>query len=163
MRTMRWSRRRSSPFGARVLPVPAGQDALSALADKNVFAVLTRERRIDPALYSDFPGLKLILRYGVGVDNVDLKTATERRIHVANIPDYGAENEVSDHVIALYLAVARRIVTRDGRSAGGPVGCRTEEPGSRASQRDHRPDRLRPDRTRRLHPVPRTRISPACW
>lgn len=116
------------PFGARVLPVPAGQDALSALADKNVFAVLTRERRIDPALYSDFPSLKLILRYGVGVDNVDLKTATERRIHVANIPDYGAENEVSDHVIALYLAVARRIVSRDAEVRAGQWGVGQESP-----------------------------------
>ncbi|MBN9671539.1 C-terminal binding protein [Roseibium aggregatum] len=110
------------PFGARVLAVPAEEDAVSALADKNVFAVLIRERRVDAALYDRFPGLKLILRYGVGVDNVDLDKARERGIYVANIPDYGAENEVSDHAVALYLAVARRVVARDGEVRQGKWG-----------------------------------------
>ncbi|WFE89418.1 C-terminal binding protein [Roseibium porphyridii] len=116
------------PFGAKVLPVSPNQDAVSALSNKNVFAVLIRERRIDPALYDDFPSLKLILRYGVGVDNVNLKKATERGIYIANIPDYGAENEVSDHALALYLAVARRIVTRDAEVRKGLWGIGQKHP-----------------------------------
>lgn len=121
------------PFGADILPVPAGEDAVSVLANKNVFAVLTRERRIDSAIYSNFPDLKLILRYGVGTDNVDFGKATERGIYIANIPDYGAENEVSDHAVALYLAVARRIVTRDGEVRQGKwgIGQKSPIPGKR--------------------------------
>ncbi|WP_305987873.1 C-terminal binding protein [Roseibium sp. MMSF_3544] len=115
-------------FGARVLPVPAEQDAVSALASRNVFAVLVRERLIDKAIYENFPDLKLILRYGVGVDNVDLTRATERRIYIANIPDYGAENEVSDHAIALYLAVSRRIVSRDLEVRQGKWGIGQHAP-----------------------------------
>lgn len=53
-----------------------------------------------------------VVRYGVGVDNIDLATATDRRIYVANVPDYGVD-EVSDHALALLLAVTRRIVSRD--------------------------------------------------
>ena len=54
----------------------------------------------------------MIVRYGIGVDNIDLAAARSRRIYVANVPDYGAE-EVSDHALALLMAVARRVVTRD--------------------------------------------------
>lgn len=116
------------PFGADVLAVEAGQDAVSALNNRNVFAVLVRERRIDEAIYDEFPSLRLIVRYGVGVDNVDLERATARRIYVANIPDYGAENEVSDHAVALYLAVARRIVSRDAEVRRGEWGLAQSRP-----------------------------------
>jgi D-3-phosphoglycerate dehydrogenase len=52
------------------------------------------------------------VRYGIGVDNVDLDAARERHIYVANVPDYGAE-EVSDQALALLLGVVRRVATRD--------------------------------------------------
>ncbi len=51
-------------------------------------------------------------RYGVGVDNIDLDTATELGIAVTYVPDYCVP-EVSDHVISLMLAWNRRIVMFD--------------------------------------------------
>ena len=101
------------PLGARVVAVPAERDALSALSELNPTAVLIREREVTREVMAACPDLKLIARYGVGVDNVDIQAASERRIFVANIPDYGAEHEVSDHALALYLAVQRRVVSRD--------------------------------------------------
>lgn len=53
--------------------------------------------------------LKGIVRYGVGVDNVDLKAATENGVVVANVPDY-ATNAVADFTLALILAISRKIV-----------------------------------------------------
>ncbi|MDR1018285.1 MAG: C-terminal binding protein [Lachnospiraceae bacterium] len=55
------------------------------------------------------PNLKCIIRYGVGVDNVDVKAATALGIQVGNVPDYGM-NEVADHAISLALALTRKIV-----------------------------------------------------
>jgi D-3-phosphoglycerate dehydrogenase len=52
---------------------------------------------------------KVIARYGVGVDNIDVKAATEYGIIVANVPDYCVD-EVSTHAIALILDCARGIV-----------------------------------------------------
>ncbi len=49
---------------------------------------------------------KLIVRGGVGIDNVDLQSARTRGIPVANVPDYGAE-EVADSAIGMALALAR--------------------------------------------------------
>jgi len=55
---------------------------------------------------------RVIARYGIGVDNVDLQAAAARGIVVTNVPDYCIE-EVSDHALALILACARRIVHLD--------------------------------------------------
>lgn len=55
------------------------------------------------------PELKLVVRYGVGVDNVNVKAAEKMGITVCNVPDYGT-NEVADHALSLMLAVQRKIV-----------------------------------------------------
>jgi phosphoglycerate dehydrogenase-like enzyme len=51
---------------------------------------------------------RLIVRNGVGFDNVDVKTAGELGIPVCNVPDYGTE-EVADHTMALALALSRNL------------------------------------------------------
>src|SRR5216684_51581 len=51
---------------------------------------------------------KLIVRCGVGVDNVDHAFAATRGIPVANIPDYGTE-DVADSAIGMMLALTRGI------------------------------------------------------
>ena len=55
---------------------------------------------------------KIIARYGVGVDNIDVEAATENNIIVANVPDYCLD-EVSTHAIALMLDCARGITSLD--------------------------------------------------
>lgn len=55
------------------------------------------------------PNLKMIVRYGVGVDTIDIEEATKHNIQVCNVPDYGM-NEVADHAIALMMAMTRKIV-----------------------------------------------------
>ena len=69
-----------------------------------------------------------IVRYGVGVDTIDLEAATKRGIKVANVPDYGAEIEVSDHAAALTLALVRRVVTRDEQVKKGQWNIAQKEP-----------------------------------
>lgn len=61
---------------------------------------------------------KVISRYGVGVDNVDLKAAAECGIQVANVPDYCME-DVSDHALALLLSCLRNIPLRDKKVREG--------------------------------------------
>ncbi|MDA4136655.1 MAG: C-terminal binding protein [Thaumarchaeota archaeon] len=65
------------------------------------------------------PNLRVLARYGIGLDNVDLKAATERGVVVTNDPDYALE-EVADHAFTMALALTRRTVKidrmmRDGR------------------------------------------------
>ncbi|MDX3924507.1 MAG: C-terminal binding protein [Shinella sp.] len=61
----------------------------------------------------------VIIRYGVGVDNVDLSAAKELGVSVCNVPDYGVE-EVADHAAAIALSLRRRLghfdeAVREGR------------------------------------------------
>lgn len=51
---------------------------------------------------------RAVVRYGVGVDNVDLEAAAALGMTVSNVPDYGVE-EVANHTIALLLLFARRL------------------------------------------------------
>ena len=50
-----------------------------------------------------------IVRYGIGLDNIDLATARERGIPVRNVPDY-CLHEVADHTLGLLLALQRQVV-----------------------------------------------------
>ena len=51
---------------------------------------------------------RIISRFGIGVDNVDIAEATKAGIVVTKVPDYCID-EVSDHTMALLLAVVRKI------------------------------------------------------
>ena len=52
---------------------------------------------------------RIIVRYGIGVDTIDVAAATERGIQVANVPDYCLD-EVSDHALALLLMLSRQMI-----------------------------------------------------
>lgn len=75
--------------------------------------VFVRDTRLDRDMIGAMKAARGIVRYGVGVDTIDLDAARERGIVVARVPDYGADVEVADHALSLFLAVKRRIVTRD--------------------------------------------------
>ena len=70
---------------------------------------------------------RVISRYGVGVDNIDLEAAAECGIMVTNVPDYCVE-EVSDQAVALLLACARRIASRDADVRAGKWDIGAKEP-----------------------------------
>ena len=58
---------------------------------------------------------KVISRYGVGVDNIDIEAATDKNIIVANVPDYCVD-EVSTHAMSLILACARGLTILDRKT-----------------------------------------------
>ncbi|WP_299093804.1 C-terminal binding protein [uncultured Metabacillus sp.] len=69
----------------------------------NQYAPITRK------VIESLPNLKIISRYGVGVNTIDVEAATERGIMVTNVSDYCVD-EVADHAFSLLLASARKIV-----------------------------------------------------
>jgi len=71
--------------------------------------------------------VKAVVRYGVGVDSVDVAAATERGVYVANVPDYCID-EVSDHALALLLALARRVVLQADACRAGRWDFRLAQP-----------------------------------
>jgi D-3-phosphoglycerate dehydrogenase len=83
---------------------------IDALTDADVafvnFAPMTRR-----VLSTMKPG-STVIRYGIGVDNVDLEAARDHGIRIANVPDYGVET-VADHAAAGLLALMRRLHSYD--------------------------------------------------
>jgi D-3-phosphoglycerate dehydrogenase len=84
---------------------------LSLVADAEVL-VVSCFAQVSADLIDVGRRLRGIVKYGVGVDNIDLLAANERGIPVANCPDYGS-GTVADHAFALLIALARRIVLQD--------------------------------------------------
>lgn len=71
-------------------------------------ALLVQYAQITPAIVNALPRLKVIGRYGVGFDTIDVAAASARGVYVCNCPDYCTE-EVADHTLALLMAVTRQL------------------------------------------------------
>ncbi|MGM0874577.1 MAG: C-terminal binding protein [Bacillota bacterium] len=75
---------------------------------KEADAILNQYAPLSRRVIESLEKTKIISRYGVGVNTIDLDAAKEKGITVANVPDYGME-EVSNHALALLLSWARKV------------------------------------------------------
>jgi D-3-phosphoglycerate dehydrogenase len=92
-------------------------DSIKANA-RDADAILTTYAPISADIIASLQRCKVIARYGIGVDNIDLQAARDRGIAVTNVPDYCVE-EVADHAIALLLTLARKITIGNRVVRGG--------------------------------------------
>ncbi|MGM0493915.1 MAG: C-terminal binding protein [Armatimonadota bacterium] len=103
----------------RIEPAKATEEDEVIEAARGATAILVTAahvtRRVMEALQ---PDLRVVARYGVGLDRIDLDAARELGVEVRNVPDF-CTNEVADHALALLLAVARDIVPQALRVADG--------------------------------------------
>jgi len=74
----------------------------------DVNALMTQFAPITKEVLDNLPHCTVVGRYGIGVDNIDVDTATARGIAVVNVPSY-CEEEVAEHTIALLFGWARRV------------------------------------------------------
>lgn len=99
--------------GCRVISGPSGHDLselAAALAQAEAWIAGTGP--IGPEHLDAAPALRIVARYGIGVDAVDLAAATARGVAVTNTPGANSES-VADHTLALILAGLRRITVGD--------------------------------------------------
>ena len=81
-------------------------------------AVITQFAPVNAEVIATMRNARVIVRYGIGVDNVDLSAARARGIPVCNVPDYCID-EVADHTLAFILATTRQVVTNSNSLKGG--------------------------------------------
>jgi D-3-phosphoglycerate dehydrogenase len=100
------------PIGARVVGLQAKheEDLIPEVADCD--AVINQYARVGLIAIGAMTRCKVIARYGIGVDIVDVEAATKRGILVTNVRDYCTE-EVADHAIALWLSLVRKLPAYD--------------------------------------------------
>src|SRR5215471_19343181 len=97
----------AQPTPEEILRVAAGADALLVTYAKITADMIARMTRC-----------RIISRFGIGVDNVDLDAATSAGIVVTKVPDYCID-EVSDHAMALLLTLARKIPSSNAQVHAG--------------------------------------------
>jgi D-3-phosphoglycerate dehydrogenase len=86
--------------------VQSGPQLLAIVREAD--ALIVQYARITREVFAAMQRCRMVARYGVGLDTIDLQAAAERNIPIRNVPDYCTE-EVADHTLALMLAVLRGV------------------------------------------------------
>jgi len=100
----------------RLASAPTPEAILDVARDAD--GVLTTYAKLPAGLIEQLTRCRVISRFGVGVDNVDLAAAAKAGIVVTRVPDYCLD-EVSDHAMALLLALVRKIPSSNARTQSG--------------------------------------------
>jgi D-3-phosphoglycerate dehydrogenase / 2-oxoglutarate reductase len=102
---------------AELIVASGERDQVLELA-RDADALLNTYLSVDADFVAELSRCKIIARYGIGVDNIDLDAAAAAGIAVTNVPDYSVE-EVATHTVTMLLALVRRLedglaTVRDG-------------------------------------------------
>jgi D-3-phosphoglycerate dehydrogenase len=104
-------------IGARIEVADGTIDGVARLGS-DADALLNTYLPITDQLLGQLPACKIVARYGIGTDNVDVAAAARRGVVVTNVPDYSVE-EVAVHALCLMLALTRRLPEASRLVAGG--------------------------------------------
>lgn len=92
---------------AKIMPL---EEAMNKLEEFE--GIIVGTDKITPEILDKSSNLKVIMKYGVGTDNIDIEAAEKRNIKVFNLPGINCE-AVAELVLGLILALARKIVVSD--------------------------------------------------
>jgi D-3-phosphoglycerate dehydrogenase len=85
----------------------------------NADGVIAGRAKLTERVLAAMKQCRIIVRYGIGVENIDIAAATKHGIMVANVPDYCID-EVSDHALALLLMLSRQVARAMSIATAGP-------------------------------------------
>ena len=122
------------------------EDVLAQAGDAEIFwvswlPIVTRR------VMEQLPNVRLVMRWGVGYDQIPVKDATDLGIAVANAPAYGTD-DVAEQAIALLVATARQVPWYHNQMVGGWLGPPARSPDPPHEGAHARRDRRRSDRRR---------------
>jgi D-3-phosphoglycerate dehydrogenase len=113
--------------GARVVALQAKSEEDLFEEARDCDAIINQYARVGAATIDRMERCKVIARYGIGVDIVDVEAATRKGILVTNVRDY-CTDEVADHAIGLWLALARKLVQYNAATHNGIWQWQTGRP-----------------------------------
>jgi len=97
------------PIGAELILAHVQEERDLIRACREADGLLNQYALLSRRVFENLPRCRVVSRYGVGVDSVDLRAATDLGIIVANVPDY-CMDEVADQTISMILASIRKTV-----------------------------------------------------
>jgi len=104
--------------GGQVIALQVKTEKDLAEVARDCFGMMNQYARIGAETIARMQNCRVIARYGVGVDIVDVEAASKKGILVTNVRDYCTE-EVADHAIALWLTLARKLPAYDKATRAG--------------------------------------------
>jgi D-3-phosphoglycerate dehydrogenase len=107
--------------GYELAAIRSGSEADRINLVRDADAVITQFAPVNAAVIGAMQRSRVIVRYGIGVDNVDLKAAAAKGIPVCNVPDYCID-EVADHALAVILDLTRKITVNAAKVKAGGWG-----------------------------------------
>lgn len=108
-----------SPFNVEIVMGDASTaEELIGTAAGAIAVLAGAPPRFSRDVLAALPACRTIVRYGVGIETIDLEAATKRGILVANVPDYCTE-EVATHTVALILACVRKLLPAHRAATSG--------------------------------------------
>ena len=99
-------------------PFPSAADVATLAGRVGAVAILSRQGPVTALVMDAAPGLRVVARHGVGVDDVDLAEAARRGIVVTRAPGSNTQ-AVAEHALALMLALAKDLPLLSAQVAGG--------------------------------------------
>lgn len=96
------------PAGIDIVDAPAQDEQTLCEHATDVQVIATCWAHVTENVIRAATDCRLICRMGIGLDNIDITTATSLKIPVTNVPDYCVE-EVADHTLALLLSLTRNV------------------------------------------------------
>ncbi len=125
-------RRLLASIGADLVIADGTRDGVAELA-ADADGLLNTYLPLDADLLGRLHQLRVVARYGIGVDNVDVAAAARAGITVTNVPDYSVQ-EVAAHALAMILALSRHLPAADALVRSGGWGIETLRPIRRLSE-----------------------------
>lgn len=114
-------------IGAGLVECTASDEDSIIKEARDADAVLTCYAEITPRVIEALEKCRVISRYGIGVNNIHVPSATSKGIAVTYVPDYCVE-EVSDHALGLILACARKICQLNQTVKNGTWDFKAQRP-----------------------------------
>lgn len=94
---------------------------------KEAVVLMNQYVKMDRTIFEALPNLKCVVRYGVGVDNINLEDADEFGVQACNVPDYGTR-EVADQALAMMMCLTRKVAFTNALIRKGVWDYRREIP-----------------------------------
>lgn len=106
-------------IGGELVVAPDGQEETLVRLARGCEGILTCwAKTTAKVIEAALPDLKVIVRYGIGLDNIDVAFATQHHVPVLNVPTYCVV-DVAEHALGFILALSRKIAFHDRRVRQG--------------------------------------------
>lgn len=100
-------------------PYSPPEKIVNLVKKNNIEAIITRVNKITRELFVENPQLRVVVKHGLGVDDIDVKAATEMNIPVLTTTPYANCQSVAEHTVGLMYSLTKSIVYLDSTLRSG--------------------------------------------